>query len=110
MDKIIDAVMLNMEYEAGVEVHQGRELNMPELPATRDEMLKTNHKGKHDKNVNVNNGMDENNTAAPIKNLQLYNDSYYQYSTSKQVADVLTKEASCNLVERIKQSKVWWRN
>jgi hypothetical protein len=28
----------------------------------------------------------------------------------KQVADVLTKEVSGNLVERIKQGKVWWRN
>jgi hypothetical protein len=28
----------------------------------------------------------------------------------KQVADVLTKEVSSNLVERIKQGKVWWKN
>ena len=28
----------------------------------------------------------------------------------KQVADVLTMEVSSNLVERIKQGKVWWKN
>jgi hypothetical protein len=73
-------------------------LNMHEKPEMRDEMLETNPKGKPDEN----NVMDENNAVTSIKNLQLYNDSYYQYSTSKQVADVFTKEMSRNLVERIK--------
>ena len=54
MDDIIDAVMLNTEYEAGIKVHRGRELNMYEKPETRDGMLKTNPKGKYDENVNVN--------------------------------------------------------
>jgi hypothetical protein len=58
-------------------------VNMHEKPEMRYEMLKTDPKGKHDEN----NAMDENNTAASIESLQLYNDSYYQYSTSKQVAD-----------------------
>jgi hypothetical protein len=64
---IIDAVMLNMEYEAGSKVHQGRELNIIdavmlniyEKPETRDGILKTIPKGKYDKNVN--HLMDENN-------------------------------------------------
>jgi hypothetical protein len=34
-------------------------------------MLKTNHKGKYDENVNVNNVMDVNNAAAPIEDLKL---------------------------------------
>ena len=135
---IIDAVMLNTEYKAGIKVHQGRKLNMHEQPETRDEMLKTNPKDKHDENMDVINVMDENNAAAPIEDLQLYTDSYYQYSTSKaasrttnniqdkrarievaqllwvpggkQAANILTKEVSSNLVERIKTGKVWWRN
>jgi hypothetical protein len=138
MADIIDAVMLNTEYEAGIKVHRGREIKMSEEPEIRDGMFKTNPKGKHDENVNVTNVMDENNAAAPIEDLQLYTDSYYQYSTSKaasgitnniqdkrarievakllwvpggkQVANVLTKEVSSNLVERSKQGKVWWRN
>jgi hypothetical protein len=61
MNDIIDAVMLNTKYEAGVMVHRGRELNMHEKPETRDWMLKTNPKGKYNKDVNVNNVMDENN-------------------------------------------------
>jgi hypothetical protein len=71
---ITDAVMLNTEYEAGVKVHRGRELNMNEKPELRDGMLETNPKVKDYDNVNVNNMMD----------LQLYNDNYYQYSTSSQ--------------------------
>jgi hypothetical protein len=81
MDDIIDAVMLNTEYEAGVKVHRGRELNMYEKPEMRDGMLKTNPKGKYDENVN--NVMDKNNVAAPIEDLKLYNGNYYQYSTSE---------------------------
>jgi hypothetical protein len=80
-----------------------RELNMHENPETRDEMLKTTPEGKHNEDVNVNNMMDGNNTAASTENPQLYNDSYYQYSTSKQVADILIKEVNSNLVEKIKR-------
>jgi hypothetical protein len=36
MVDIFDAVMLNIEYEADVMVHRGRELNMSEKPETRD--------------------------------------------------------------------------
>jgi hypothetical protein len=75
--------MKDEEYEADVKVHQGRELNMYEKPETRDGMLKTNLKGKYDGNVNVNNVMDGNNAAAPIEDLNLYDDNYYQYSTSE---------------------------
>jgi hypothetical protein len=39
MVDIIDAVMLNTEYESGVLVHQGRELNMYEKLEKRDVML-----------------------------------------------------------------------
>ena len=53
---------------------------MHEQPETRDEMLKTNPKGKHNENEDVINVMDENNAAAPIEDLQLY---YYQYRTIK---------------------------
>jgi hypothetical protein len=49
MDDIIDAVMLNTEYEAGIKVHQGRELNVYEKPETREVMLKTDPKGKYKK-------------------------------------------------------------
>jgi hypothetical protein len=45
MVDIIDAVMLNTEYEAGVKVHKGREINMYEKPEMRDGMLKTKSKG-----------------------------------------------------------------
>jgi hypothetical protein len=38
MVDIIDAVMLNTEYEAGIKVNQGRERNMSEKPETRDVM------------------------------------------------------------------------
>jgi hypothetical protein len=78
---IIDAVMLITEYEACVKVHRGRELNMNNKPELRDGMLETNPKGKYDDDVNMNNVMDMNNAAAPIEDLQLYHDNYYQYST-----------------------------
>jgi hypothetical protein len=42
--EIIDAAMLNTEYEAGIKVHQGRELIRYEKPETRDEMLDMNEK------------------------------------------------------------------
>jgi lysine/ornithine N-monooxygenase len=48
MTDIIDAVMLNTEYEDDIQVHQGGEINMFEEAETR--MLKTNPKHK---NVNV---------------------------------------------------------
>jgi hypothetical protein len=51
----------------------------------------------------MNDVMDENITATSTKNPQLYNDSYYQYSTSKHVADILIKEVNSNLVEKIKR-------
>jgi hypothetical protein len=35
---IIDAAMLNMEYEAGIQVHQNRKFNMYKKPKTRDVM------------------------------------------------------------------------
>jgi hypothetical protein len=72
MVDIIGAIMLNTGYKTGIKVHRGRELNMSEKPETRDGMLKTNLKG-----------MDKNNAAAPIEDLELCNDNYYQYSTSK---------------------------
>ena len=53
--EIIDAVMLNTEYEADIQVHRGREINMSEDPETRDGMLNPNPKGKHDKNVKFQN-------------------------------------------------------
>ena len=62
MDDIIDAVMLNKEYEAGVKV-------------------KTNPKGKYKENVTVDNVMDVNTAAAPIEDLQMYHDNYYQFSS-----------------------------
>jgi hypothetical protein len=46
--EIMDAVMLNTEYEAGVKVHQGRKLNRYEKPETMEVMLKTNPEGKYD--------------------------------------------------------------
>jgi hypothetical protein len=52
-------------------------------PETRDGMLKTKPKGKYDVNMNVHNVMDVKNAAAPIEDLKMYNDNYYQYSTSK---------------------------
>jgi hypothetical protein len=64
------------EHEAGIKVHRGREYKKPE---TRDRKLKTNLKGKSDKNVNVSDVMNKNNTAVLITDLKLY---YYQYSTS----------------------------
>jgi hypothetical protein len=42
---IIDAVLLNKKYEAGIQVHQGGEINMPEEAGTR--MLMTNLKCKN---------------------------------------------------------------
>jgi hypothetical protein len=80
MNDIIDAVMLNTEYEADVKVHRGRELNVYEKPEMREMVLKTNPKGKYDENLTVNNVMDENNAAVPIEDRKLYNDNYYQYS------------------------------
>jgi hypothetical protein len=65
MADIIDAVMLNTEYEAGIQVHRGGEINMFEEAETR--MLKTNPKGKHDENVTVNYVMNKNNVATPIE-------------------------------------------
>jgi hypothetical protein len=50
--EIMDAVMLNTEYKAGVKVHQGKKLNRYEKPETREVMLKTNPEGKYDE-VNV---------------------------------------------------------
>jgi hypothetical protein len=50
---IIHTVMLNTEYEVGVKDYQGRKLIMYEKLETRNGMLKTNPKGKYDKNVNV---------------------------------------------------------
>jgi hypothetical protein len=44
---------------------------MCEKPETRDGTLKTNLKGKSDKNENVCNVMDKNNTAIPITDLKL---------------------------------------
>jgi hypothetical protein len=66
MVDIIDASMLDMEYEAGARVHQGRELNMNEKPELREGMLETNLKGKHDDNI-----MNENGVAAPTEERQL---------------------------------------
>ena len=67
---IINAVMLNTEYEAGIKVHRGREINMSEEHEMRDGMLETNPKGKHDENVNVNDVMNKNNAATPIEDLK----------------------------------------
>jgi hypothetical protein len=44
---------------------------MCEKPETRDGTLKTSPKGKSDKNMNVSNVMNKNNTAVPIKDLRL---------------------------------------
>jgi hypothetical protein len=91
---IINAVMLNKEYEADIKIQQGRELDMHEKPETRNVMnditdvVMRNTKYEadvidavmHDENEDVTNVMDENNTAAPIEDLQLY---YYQYISSK---------------------------
>ena len=52
MGDITDAVVFNMEYEASIKVHQGRELNMYKKPEMREMMIKTNPDGKHDE-VNV---------------------------------------------------------
>jgi hypothetical protein len=49
-------------------------------PNMRDEMLKTTPKGKHDEDMNMNDVLDENNTAVSTKNPQLYKDSSYPYS------------------------------
>jgi hypothetical protein len=83
-DDITDTVLLNTEYEAGIKTHQGRELSTYEKPDMRNAMLKTNHQGKYNDDVHVNNVMEVNNAAASIEDQKLYHDIYYQYSTSKQ--------------------------
>jgi hypothetical protein len=43
-----DAVVLNTEYEASIKVHQGRKLNMDEMPETSEMMIESNIDGKDD--------------------------------------------------------------
>jgi hypothetical protein len=50
--EITGAVILNKEYEVGVEDHQGRELSMYEMPGMREVTGKNNPDGKHNE-VNV---------------------------------------------------------
>ena len=48
MGDITDTVVPNMEYEASIKVHQGREPNMYRKPEMGEIMIKTNPSGKHD--------------------------------------------------------------
>jgi hypothetical protein len=67
---------------------------MHEQYETKDEMLKTTPKSKHDEDVNMDDVMDENNKAASTKNPQLYNDSYYQYSKGSRWLTTLRRGAA----------------
>ena len=107
---IIDAIMLDKECEAGIQVHQGGEINMFKEPEMR--MLKTTSKGKYDKNVNMDHMMDKKPEMADIMDAAILNTEYedgiqvYQGGESNMFEEAKTRMLKTNPKNKNKNADI----